>query len=166
MGVVFSTPTSCYSRDFSRTHNPISDRDKGLIEAEAILGSRITPAWCCHHIKENFTTKFGRGLAPEFWAIARARSAAAHKLAMQVLCEKKEDAANYLQAIDPALWCEAFFPGQRYGHNTSNIVETRNNSLKLDRELPILMLLDSLYHRIIEKRGLRHQAAIKHLEAG
>jgi zinc finger SWIM domain-containing protein 3 len=85
---------------------------------------------------------------------------------MQVLCEKKADAANYLQAIDPALWCEAFFPSQRNGHNTSNIVETQINSLKLDRELPVLMLLDSLYHRIMEKRGLRHQAAIKHLEGG
>jgi zinc finger SWIM domain-containing protein 3 len=71
-----------------------------------------------------------------------------------------------LEAINPTLWTEAFFPGRRYGHNTSNIVETQNNILKLDREFPILTLLDSIYHRVMEKRALRSQTAAKLVESG
>jgi hypothetical protein len=56
----------------------LSDRDNGLIEAEAILGPFVVPAWCCHHIKENFTTQYGKGLASYFWDIARAKTADKH----------------------------------------------------------------------------------------
>jgi hypothetical protein len=44
----------------------VSDRDKGLTEAERVLGVLVVVAWCCHHLKENFTEKFGRALAPLF----------------------------------------------------------------------------------------------------
>src|SRR5436190_2298547 len=40
----------------------ISDRDKGLLPAESILGPLITAACCCHHLKENFIEKFSCGL--------------------------------------------------------------------------------------------------------
>jgi len=51
----------------------ISDRDKGLLEAEEVLGTLIIRAHCCWHLKENFTEKFGRGLASAFWKAARSR---------------------------------------------------------------------------------------------
>ncbi len=44
----------------------MSDRDKGLLKAEEVLGNRVVKAYCCHHLKENFVMKFGRGLAPLF----------------------------------------------------------------------------------------------------
>lgn len=50
-------------------HEPctvISDRDKGLLQAEEVLGPRICRGYCCHHLKQNFVGKFGRGLAPTF----------------------------------------------------------------------------------------------------
>ena len=50
----------------------ISDQDKGLLLAEPILGPLMIAAHCCHHLKENFIEKFGHGLAPQFWAVARA----------------------------------------------------------------------------------------------
>jgi transposase-like protein len=55
----------------------VSNRDKGLREAERALGGRVVVAHCCHHIKENFTEKFGRALQPLFWAAARAKTRAA-----------------------------------------------------------------------------------------
>ena len=36
----------------------MSDRDKGLIKGEAILGEGIVRAYCCFHISYNFRTKF------------------------------------------------------------------------------------------------------------
>jgi hypothetical protein len=44
----------------------MSNQDKGLLEAERVLGPLPMVAWCCHYIKENFVALFRRGLAPEF----------------------------------------------------------------------------------------------------
>jgi hypothetical protein len=85
---------------------------------------------------------------------------------LQALREKHEAGAEYLSKINPALWVEAFFPGQRHGHDTSNIVETQNSAMKIDRELPILILLDTLYHKIMENRAQRLQTARQLVEAG
>jgi transposase-like protein len=110
----------------------ISDRDKGLLLAEPILGPLMVVAHCCHHIKENFTDKFGRSLASLFWAIARARTEAQYVAVMQKLHETKEAAATYLKQVHPETWAEAWFPGHRYGHDMSNIVESVNKTLKLE----------------------------------
>jgi transposase-like protein len=144
----------------------ISDRDKGLLLAEPILGPLMVVAHCCHHIKENFTEKFGRGLAPLFWAIAHARTEAQYVAAMQKLQETKEAAATYLKQAHPETWAEAYFPGHRYGHDTSNIVESVNKTLKVERELPIVELLNSIWHRVMQHRANRLTAAIKEEAAG
>ena len=144
----------------------ISDRDKGLLLAEPILGPLMAVAHCCHHLKENFTDKFGRSLAPLFWAIARARTEGQYNTAMQKLRETKAAAATYLENAHPESWAEAWFPGRRYGHDTSNIVESVNKTLKLDRELPITTLLDSIWHRVMQHRATRLAAAIKEEAAG
>jgi transposase-like protein len=144
----------------------ISDRDKGLLPAESILGPLITTACCCHHLKENFTEKFGRGLAPLFWAVARARTEAQYIAALQKLRKTKEAAAIYLENAHPETWAEARFPGRRYGHDTSNIVESVNKTLKLDRELPMIELLDSIWHRVMQHRAERLATAIKEEAAG
>jgi hypothetical protein len=41
----------------------------------------------------------------------------------------KEAAATYLEQALPKTWVEAWFPGRRYGHDTSNIVESVNKTL-------------------------------------
>ena len=61
---------------------------------------------------------------------------------------------------------EVLFRGRRYGHDTSNVVESQNGVLKLDRELPIVPLLDAIWHRVMEKRADRLCAATALLEAG
>jgi transposase-like protein len=144
----------------------ISDRDKGLLLAEPILGPLVTAAHCCHHLKENFTEKFSRGLAPLFWAIARARTEEQYIAMLQKLRERKEAAAKYLENAHPHTWAEARFSGRRYGHDTSNIVESVNKTLKLDRELPILELLDTIWHRVMQHRADRLTVTIKEKAAG
>jgi len=49
----------------------MSDRDKGLMDTEALLSLCICRPYCCFHLKENFTTKFSRTLAGIFWEIVR-----------------------------------------------------------------------------------------------
>lgn len=137
----------------------LSDRDKGLLEAERVLGPLVVAAWCCHHIKENFALKFSRSLGPFFWAVACARSEDDYHVALDKLREKSEEAVTWIQAQEPEKWVEALFIGRRYGHDTSNVVESQNAVLKLDRELPVVVLLDSIWHRVMEKRAERLTAA-------
>jgi hypothetical protein len=144
----------------------ISDRDKGLQEAERTLGRMVMVAWCCHHLKENFTEKFGRRLAPLFWKAARAPTRVAFEAVLDSLRTEKPEAAAYLLASEPEKWAESMFRGRRYAHDTSNIVESLNKTLLSDRELPIVELLDAIWHRVMAARGERLAAANKLLAAG
>lgn len=139
----------------------ISDRDKGLINADRVLPPTVIRAFCCYHLKENFTTKFGRALEGLFWKVARARRVELFEAAMQELRNTKPSAEAYLRSIDPLLWTTAFFPRQRYGHDTSNIVESTNKTLKIDRELSMIQLLDTIWHKLMAERFSRLQLASK-----
>jgi hypothetical protein len=55
-------------------------------------------------------------------------------------------AALYLLAAEPELWAKSYFVGTRFGPNTLNVVESINKVLKLDNELLILQLLNSLWN--------------------
>jgi hypothetical protein len=137
----------------------ISDRDKGIAAAEDELGDHIIRAVCCQHLKENFTSKFSRTLKPLFWEIARAPTVQKFDAAIEKLRAANNDAANYLILSDPCLWAVAHFVGTRFGHLTSNIVESVNKGLKLDRELPIVQLLDALWNRVMDTRFKRLELA-------
>ena len=63
-------------------------------------------------------------------------------------------------------WAEAWFPSRRYGHDTSNIVESVNKILKLEREQPIVELLDSIWHRVMQHRANRLATTIKEEAVG
>ena len=70
---------------------------------------------------------------------------------MQII---RNDAMQYLREIDLTLWAYAHFPGPRFGHDTSNSVFLE------DRELPLLKMLDFIWHKLMATRFKRHQAAI------
>jgi hypothetical protein len=53
----------------------------------------------------------------------------------------------------------AHFDGTRFGHLTSNIVESINRVLKLDRELPITLLLAAIWDRVMDTRFKRLEMA-------
>jgi hypothetical protein len=144
----------------------ISDRDKGLLEAERILGPVVETAWCCLHILANFKKAGYTSVASMFWAVARARTPQDFDYALARLEETKPEAAAWLRATDVAKWAEAHFAGRRYSHDTSNIVESINKALVEDRELPILQLLNALWHRVMDERAFRLTTAIKAISEG
>ena len=138
----------------------ISDQDKGLLEAEEVLGTLVIRAHCCWHLKENFKEKFGRGLVSAFWKAARLRTAILFEAALDEIAKVKPAAAQYLCDSDPTLWAEAYFPGRQYSHDTSNIAESLNKLLKFDRELAIVDLLDAIWYRVMEYRAFRLAEAL------
>lgn len=52
----------------------ISNRHKGLLEAERKFGPLMAAAWCTYHLRMNFMDRFGRARMKFFWNAARARS--------------------------------------------------------------------------------------------
>lgn len=141
----------------------ISYRDKSLINADRVLPSTVTRAFCCQHLKENFTVKFGRALDGLFWKIARATRVESFELGMQELLQAKPAAEAYLRGVEPQLWSTAHFPeiANRYGHDTSNIVESTNKTLKIDRELSLIQLLDAIWTKLMTERYTRLENANK-----
>ena len=139
----------------------MSDRDKGLQSACDILSPNVPSlrAYCCQHLKENFVGLYGRSLSPLFWKIARAVTIQAFEGGMKQLQEAKPAGEAYLRRIDPTLWARSHFPGQRYGQDTSNIVESVNHTLKAERELSIIELLNTIWHRVMNQRFERLQSA-------
>ena len=77
----------------------MSDRDKGLMDAEALLPLCICRAYCCFHLKENFTTKSSRTLADIFWQTARSPIAYLYNYYMNTLHQINPTAAAYLRNI-------------------------------------------------------------------
>jgi hypothetical protein len=55
---------------------------------------------------------------------------------------------------------EALFRGRRYSHDTSNVAESLNQVLRFDKELSIIELLNSIWHRVMEKQADRLAAAL------
>ena len=104
----------------------ISDRDKGLLKADGIFPHAIR-AWCCFHLSENVKAACGGISARDgFWKVARARTEVGFRSALAELEEVKFCAANYIARIPPELYACSHFPGKRYGHDTSNFVESAN----------------------------------------
>lgn len=102
----------------------------------------------------------GYGLAcrHKFWSIAKARTKEAFDQAMEELREMKQEAYEYLNAIPHNQWASYAFPTARYGHITSNAVESLNAAWIDYRSLPVLPLLTSLWAYVMRTTyARRHQ---------
>ena len=101
---------------------------------------------CCQHIIANIKTKFGSEYEAPFWEIIRAKSLKAFNKAVQALQNKAPEVAKYISSIGYENFAFARFPQPRFGHDTSNIVESINSVWREIRELPPLQLLNGIYH--------------------
>ena len=116
----------------------MSDREKGLINAVKTTLPGAIHSMCCQHIAENIHKTFGRGFKPIFWQIARAKSNIELERAIQDLRQEAPQVEEYLQSIGYETFAFARFPHPRFGHDTSNIVESVNSIWRDIRELPPL----------------------------
>ena len=83
-------------------------------------------------------------MAP-FWGIVRAGSPRAFDKAVQALQNEAPEVEKYISSIGYETFALTRFPRPRFGHDTSNIVESTNFMWKGIRELPPLQLLNGIY---------------------
>lgn len=79
--------------------------------------------------------------------------------------QRVNSAAAYLLAVDVALWVTCY-SGPTYGHKTSNVVESMNNTLLEEHELSILDLLNEIWHLTMTERFKRYERSLKLLQNG
>jgi len=72
----------------------ISDRDKGLLAADTVMGNQVTCASCCFHLSQNF--KQFRGLDDLFWPIANAKMTEDYDTQLEIIEQQNPIAADYL----------------------------------------------------------------------
>lgn len=137
----------------------ISDRDKGLMTAIPDTFPHAIQAYCCQHLAANVQKKYLLAARNQFWKIARAKTQQAFEDGMTEMHQIRPDAVEYLRNIASSLWAYPFVSGPRFGHDTSNIVESANNMFLSERELPLLKMLDAIWHKIMAMRFKRYQAA-------
>lgn len=139
----------------------ISDRDKGGEAASDALGNFAEKIVCCKHLEQNFVSKFKSGLKSLFWSAAKARSVFAFEAVMRQLKDTNEKAEAYLRDIDPQLWTISHGKARRFGHLTSNIAESCNNLLLTHREMPVVQMLNEIWHLVMHTRATRRTEAEK-----
>jgi hypothetical protein len=127
----------------------ISDRNKGLQAADDKLGY-VKRALCTQHIAANVQAKFGIEPRRKFVAVTYARTEEQWDKAMDTLREPHSGAFMYVTGIDHTLWAAPFMEAKRWRHMASNIVESVNATLKPDRSLSIIDLLEAIWNRTVE----------------
>ena len=121
----------------------MSDRDKG---AEDVLAN-VTRLFYLQHLKRNSQVKFGEKLVGCFWGIANSTTGQNFHHSMSHLRQESTAAADYLVRTDSRMWVNATIPGdvsRRFSQQTSNAVESMNNSPKTIRSHGILDILMGL----------------------
>jgi len=136
----------------------ISDRNKGLIAADQILDKAVR-LYCCQHISENVKKDFGVGAKDLFWKLARSSHVPQFQEHMHTLATQKPKAAAYIEKIGLELFSSAHFPGRRYTHDTSNIVECMNSIYLEEREQPVLIMLNGIWHKEMSHYYERYEKA-------
>jgi hypothetical protein len=140
----------------------ISDRDKGLQAADDELGY-VKRAFCTQNIATNVQAKFGIEPRRKFVAVTYARTEEQWDKAMDTLRESHRGAFMYVTGIDRTLWAAPFMEAKRWRHMASNIVESVNATLKPDRSLSIIDLLEVIWNRTMSQSFARLEDALHKL---
>ena len=130
----------------------LSDRQKGLIEGCSVVFPDSPHGYCLRHLQENFHKKFKHpDLKNLLWDAARATKQEDFDDALSKMSKIDSEAVPWLLShASPEHWAELYFAGKRYGHLTSNIAESLNSWILKARELPILAMLETIRHQLMD----------------
>jgi hypothetical protein len=111
---------------------------------------KCIPAHCCQHIADSVQSRFGVKCRPLFWKCVWAKTKEQFQEALKALKAEKVIAAAYVDNIPHKLWARYAFPASRYGHYTSNIVESLNSVWGQLRYLPPLKMVDGIWTTVMK----------------
>ena len=140
----------CYPVMDTEDYTFISDREKGIAQAIPEQFNHSIHLHCCQHIADNLQQRFGNKVRPLFWQAARAKTRDSFESKMKEIQVQSKPAFEYLMAIKKTLWTTAYKTYPRFGHDTSNIIESVNSSWDGIRQLPPLLAMDAIYSKCMK----------------
>ncbi|KAL0235827.1 hypothetical protein GEMRC1_002409 [Eukaryota sp. GEM-RC1] len=129
----------------------VSDREKGLLEAVRRVYPEAAHSYCLRHLAKNVGVRFSSLI----WKAAKAES---EDDLNNILTEiRSESSKAYEKLVSAGLehWTSVHFPGLRYGHLTSNLIESLNAWLLNVRGMPIVRMVNAIAEKLslwFEKR--------------
>ncbi|XP_020262751.1 uncharacterized protein LOC109838739 [Asparagus officinalis] len=146
----------------------ISDADKGIREAVREFFPDSIHSRCVLHLVENFRTKLkDLGFkSKDTQILGNLLQSACYKYTRAEWNDYMDDirlvderAYNIVMNYAPENWANAFFPGVRYGHVTSNVAESFNKWIHEARLLRILQLVEHIRKQIMVRMNERRTMA-------
>ena len=140
----------------------LSDRQKGLIEGVDHVFPTSPHGYCMRHLAVNFHKKFKHPeLTKLLWKAAKATTLESYNDYLSKMDPIHIDARPWLLGnANPLHWANIYFLGKRYGHYTSNIVESFNAWILEAREQPILAMFETIRHQLMNWYDERRQLEI------
>ncbi|XP_024200641.1 uncharacterized protein LOC112203983 [Rosa chinensis] len=131
----------------------ISDRNKGLLEAVQKVFPDSDHAFCLFHLKQNVLKRYPSRMGKSYrnWIVKCFKRCAYGGGIMQ----------KFLEDTPKEHWSNAFFPGNKYGEMCSNLAESFNAWVKVERELPSPQLVNRLRVKLMVSYAARRRAATK-----
>jgi transposase-like protein len=138
----------------------LSDRHNGLLTAIPIVFPRAAHGFCIKHIERNIRTKFNALsgiLIKLLWSGAYTETEEEFLKHMASIGEDSPTVHEWLKKIHPKHWSDAYFPGRRFGHLTSNISESLKSWLNDAHERPNGPMLETIRSHLMRWFDERHK---------
>ncbi|KAL0206798.1 hypothetical protein P9112_012509 [Eukaryota sp. TZLM1-RC] len=127
------------------TNSIFSERQKGLINAVKAVLPGCPHAFCVKHLADNATGKESKKARPFVFRLAKVKNLNDYNDIQKEMAIVSQTAAQYIEkTADSQHWVEYMFPGNRWAHTTSNVVESLNAAINEAREQPIVQMFDSI----------------------
>ncbi|XP_073049460.1 uncharacterized protein [Primulina eburnea] len=135
----------------------ISDRHISIINAVRTVYEHASHVHCSWHLSRNLKrVSSGKGGIDLFMKTTYVYKVSEFDKLYGCLKERYPNIASYLEMhSSPDKWSRAYSPGARYNIMTTNGVESINAKLKIEREMPIITLLDAI-HKLTSKWFNKH----------
>jgi len=129
----------------------LSDRQKGLLDGVNLVSPHCPHGYCLKHLEVNSHKKFKNKEPTQFlWKAASGTTQLEFNKALGDMGNIDPKAVTWLlEHIKPEHWAEIYFPGRRYGHLTSNIVESLNSWILEAYQKPILATFECIRNQLM-----------------
>ncbi|KAL0249424.1 hypothetical protein GEMRC1_004656 [Eukaryota sp. GEM-RC1] len=122
----------------------ISDREKGLLEAVRQVYPESNHSYCLRHLTKNVGARF----TSLVWKAARAQNVEDLNAALAEIRMNSTKAYDKLVLAGLEHWTTVHFPGLRYGHLTSNAIESLNAWFLGIRGLPVVRMINAIVDKL------------------
>lgn len=147
----------------------VADREKGLKESisDVFQDETVYHAYCIRCLSEQlirdlkgqFSHEVKRLIVDDLYAAAYAPRAEDFLKCIDSIKSISVEAYNWVIESEPNHWANAYFPGKRYNHMTSNFGEMFYSWASEAHELPITQMVDTVKGKIMDLIHTRRTAS-------